>query len=344
MSATSTMVTGTGEREMSAPPMKAIVARAFGPPDTLKLEDVERPAIDPDRMLVRVRAASVNPADYHSFHGGLMVMLMNRSRRPTTLIQGTDVAGVVEEVGANVTDLRPGDEVFGGAPGALAEYASARNVVPKPAGLTFEQAAAIPIAGLTALQGLRDKVKLQAGQTILINGAAGGVGTFSVQIAKALGAEVTAVCSTRNIDLVRSLGADHVIDYTREDFARSEKRYDVVFDIVGNRSLGTLRRVATPEGTICPLGGSHERGHGARGLLRPMRKMARAVLQRRFVSQKIVIFIAQFNKPDLLALRDLVESGALTPVIDRTYPLSGTPEAFRYLQTGHAPAKIVITV
>jgi NADPH:quinone reductase-like Zn-dependent oxidoreductase len=275
----------------------------------------------------------------------LLVRPNNGWRRPDRAIPGADVAGVVEAVGDNVTEFRPGDEVFGTCASPLAEYAlGGKNLVPKPANLSFEQAASIGIAGITALQGLRDKVQVKPGQTVLINGAAGGVGTFAVQIAKALGAEVTGVCSTRNLDMVRSIGADHVIDYTREDFSRTGKRYDVVFDVVGNRSLSALRRATKPEGTLAPVGGAHDRGHGARGLLRPLLLIARAKLMSRFGGPKVVFYIAQINKPDLLTLKEMAEKGKLTPVIDRAYPLSETAAAMRYLQAGHARGKVVITL
>jgi NADPH:quinone reductase-like Zn-dependent oxidoreductase len=325
--------------------MRAIVQENYGPPDTLRLRDIDRPAAGEDGVLVRVRAASINPADLHNTKGGLLVRPSTGLRRPKKPVPGVDLAGVVEAVGPTVTDIRPGDEVFGTAPGALAEYArNWKNLVPKPAGLTFEEAAAIPVAGLTALQGLRDRGQLQPGQTVLINGASGGVGTFAVQIAKALGGEVTGVCSTRNLDLVRSIGADGVVDYTVEDFARSGRQYDLVFDLVGNRSLSDLRRAVKPNGTLVLSGGGHDRGHGARGLLHPLLLIGGGLVRSRFMSQNVAFYIAQINKPDLLALKDLVDAGKLTPVIDRTYPLSDTPEAFRYLEAGHARGKVVITI
>ncbi|HLJ67805.1 MAG TPA: NAD(P)-dependent alcohol dehydrogenase [Chloroflexota bacterium] len=325
--------------------MNAIVCDRYGPPESLKLEDTVRPAPDDDRVLVRVRAVSINPADLHNFGGGLIVRMTSGMQRPRTRIPWSDVAGVVEAVGRNVTVLRPGDEVFGTCAGSLAEYAlGGKNLVPMPAGMTFEQAAALPIAGITALQGLRDKGRLQPGQSVLINGAAGGVGTFAVQIAKALGAEVTGVCSTRNADMVRSIGADDVVDYTREDFARRGKRYDLVFDLVGNRSLSALRRAAKPGGTLVLSGGAHDRGHGGRGMVRPLMLAARGLVLSKFVAEKIVFFIAQINKEDLLTLKELGEAGKVRPVIDRTCPLDAAPEAFRYLKTGHVSGKVVITV
>jgi NADPH:quinone reductase-like Zn-dependent oxidoreductase len=325
--------------------MHAIVCTQYGPPETLTLQEVDTPAIGPDGVLVRVRAASVNPADYHTISGGLVVRLVAGLRRPKQPIPGTDVAGVVEAVGQDVTTFRPGDAVFGGRRGALAEYVSAleRHFVPKPATVSFEQAAAVAVAGVTALQGLRDKGRLQPGQSVLINGAAGGVGTFAVQIATALGGHVTGVCSTRNVDLVRSLGAERVVDYTQEDFARSGHRYDLVLDLVANRSLADLRRVVKARGTLVLSGGGHARGHGGSGL-RPLLLAARGLLLARFVSQDIAWFIANINTADLATLKELMEAGKLTPVIDRTYPLSQTAAALRYLQAGHACGKVVITV
>jgi NADPH:quinone reductase-like Zn-dependent oxidoreductase len=333
------------EHDMAPARMMAIVADRYGPPRTLTLREIDVPALDHDRVLVRVRAASLNPADLHSFTGALVGRVASRALwKPPTNRVGSDVAGVVEAVGADVTDLRPGDEVFGTAPGSVAQYANARYVVPKPASLSFEQAAAIGIAGITALQGLRDKAQVQPGQTVLINGAAGGVGTFAVQIAKALGAEVTGVCSTKNVGLVRDLGADHVIDYTSEDFARMGQRYDLVLDTVGNRSLRSLRRAVAPGGMLMPIGGGHNHGHGGRGMLRALGLLGRAALRKRLFHERVAMYIAQINKADLQALAELCTAGKLTPAIDRTYPLSEAPEAYSYLQAGHARAKIVITV
>lgn len=330
---------------MAATRMQAIVCTQYGPPETLTLQEVATPAIGADGVLVRVRAASVNPADFHTLSGGPIVRLVAGLRRPRQPIPGTDVAGVVEAVGQDVTAFRPGDEVFGGRSGALAEYVAGveRNFVSKPASITFEQAAAVAIAGVTALQGLRDKGRLQPGQSVLINGASGGVGTFAVQIATALGGRVTGVCSTPNVELVRSLGAAHVVDYTQEDFAQSGQRYDLVLDLVGNRSLDDLRRVVTGRGTLVLSGGGHAGGHGGSGL-QPLLLGARGLLLARFVSQHIAWFIANINQADLTTLKELMEAGKLTPVIDRTYPLSQTAAALRYLQAGHARGKVVITV
>jgi NADPH:quinone reductase-like Zn-dependent oxidoreductase len=325
--------------------MKAIVADKYGAVDGLKVEEVDKPQVDADRVLLRVHASSVNPADLHSVKGGFIIRLTSGLTKPKQRVPGSDVSGVVEAVGANVTEFRVGDEVFGGCPASLAEYAlGGKNLVPKPANISFEQAGSVGVAGLTALQGLRDKAQLRPGQTVLINGAAGGVGTFAVQIAKAFGGEVTGVCSSANVELVQSLGADHVIDYTKQDFSRTGQLYDVVFDLVGNRSLTDLRRSLKPDGILVPVGGAHDRGHGARGLLAPLRLMGRAVLLGRLGKLKVAAFIANFNKQDLNTLRDLIEAGKVNPVIDRTYPLSETPEAMRYLASGHARGKVAITM
>jgi len=290
-------------------------------------------------VLVRVRATSVNPFDWHSLRGQPYIMRMGGGlRRPTQTVLGIDVAGIVEAVGRDVTDRQPGDEVFGVRSGAFAEYVSGRNFVPKPAGLTFEQAAAVPVAGLTALQGLRDKGGVQPGQQVLIYGAGGGVGTFAVQIAKAMGAEVTGVTSTANVDMVRSIGADQVIDYTREDFTRSGQRYDVILDIGAKRPLLKLRRGLAPNGTLVLVGGSRGNWIG------PVARALGALVLSRFASQTLRPFLSDVNKVDLLALKDLIDAGKVRPVIDRTYPLSETAEAIRYLETGRARGKLVITV
>jgi NADPH:quinone reductase-like Zn-dependent oxidoreductase len=320
--------------------MKAICYHRYGSPDVMGLEEIRRPVNDEDGVLVRVAAASVNPLDWHFMRGQPYVMrLMFGLRRPKSSRPGVDVSGRVEAVGANVTQFRPGDEVFGGCGGAFAEYVSGAEkcFVPKPAGLTFEQAAAIPVAGCTALQALRDHGHLQPGQKVLINGAAGGVGTFAVQIAKALGADVTGVCGTRNLDLVRSIGADQVVDYTAQDFTRRGQKYDLIVDAVGNRSLLDLRRTMTPRGTLLLLGG------GSNRLLGPLVQSLRARILFRFGGQRTLMFFAQVNKDDLLVLKELVETGKVVPVIDRTFPLSQTPEAIRLLETGHARGKVVVT-
>lgn len=322
--------------------MQAIVNRKYGSPDDLRLEEIDKPTLGDDGVLVRVRAASLNPYDWHFMRGlPYVARPMLGLRGPKKCIPGADVAGQVEAVGKNVTQCRPGDEVVGaGREGSLAEYVCGgeNDFAPKPADLTFEQAAAIPMAGCTALQALRDSGRLQPGQTVLVNGAAGGVGTFAVQIAKALGGEVTGVCSTPNVDLVRSIGADQVVDYTREDFATSGRRYDVILDLVANRSLSDLRRALTPEGTLVLSGGGGSR------LLGPVGLILRARVRSRFVSQRLFSFLAQLGRDDLVVLTELIEAGKVRPVIDRTYPLGEAPEAIRYLETGHARGKIVITV
>jgi NADPH:quinone reductase-like Zn-dependent oxidoreductase len=323
--------------------MKAVVHDEYGPPDVLELKEIEKPAVTEDSVLVRVQAASVNPFDLHMLTGTpYLVRLQAGLRRPKRQLLGVDFAGTVEAVGANVTQFQPGDEVFGGRSGAFAEYVCVREdraVVPMPANVSFEQAAAVPIAGLTALQGLRDKGQLQAGQKVLINGASGGVGTFAVQIAKSLGAEVTAVCSTRNVDRARSLGADHVIDYTREDFTRTGRRYDLILDIAGGRSWSECTRVLDPDATLVAVGGPKK--NRLVGPLSDVLKMRLASLRG---SRRLVSFLSDMNKEDLLVLNELFEAGTVTPVVERTYALSEAREAFRYLGEGHAQGKIVITV
>jgi NADPH:quinone reductase-like Zn-dependent oxidoreductase len=322
--------------------VKAIIAAQYGPPERLELREVEKPSIDADGVLVRVRAASVNPLDWHLMRGDpYFVRLMFGLRRPKKTRVGVDMAGVVEEVGANVTQLRPGDEVFGGREGAFGEYVSGweHDFAPKPAGLSFEQAAAIPVAGCTALQALRDKGQLKAGQNVLVNGAAGGVGTFAVQIAKALGAQVTAVCSTRNLEMVRSIGADHVVDYSAEDFTQSGQHYDLLLDAVGNRSFSDLRRVMTPGGALVVIGGE---GGGLLGPMASLLKLRALALFAR--SQRLISFLAKVNRGDLLVLKELVEAGKVTPVVERTYPLTETAAAIAYLETKHARGKVAITV
>ena len=327
--------------------MKAIVNEAYGSPDELELLEIPSPTIDKNGVLVRVSAASVNPVDWHLLRGEPYVLrLAFGLRRPKRSIPGLDVAGRVEAVGTNVTRLRSGDEVFGSSGGAFAEYVrgTAEDFAVKPPVVTFEQAAAVPIAGCSALQALRDHGRLEPGQRVLVNGASGGVGTFAVQIAKALGAEVTAVCGTRNIDLVHSLGADHVVDYTAEDFTRGGGRYDLVLNIAGNRSLSDLRRAATTTGTVVLVGAGTGRERGGRGPISPLLQALGAPVLSRFVDQRLVSFLADVRKDDLLFLAELIEAGKVTPVIDRTYPLSDVAEALRYLEAGHARGKVVITV
>jgi len=329
-------------------PMKAIIYCDYGLAN-LKLEEVEKPVPNDDQILVRVRAASVNPYDWHFIEGTPKIMraMGVGLRKPKDTRVGVDFAGTVEAVGKNPAaagQFKPGDEVFGGKGGAFADYVcprAGRAVALKPANITFEQAASVNIAGITALQALRDKGKVQSGQKVLINGASGGVGTFAVQIAKSLGADVTGVCSTRNVDLVRSLGADHVIDYTKEDFTKSGQRYDVILDNVGTQPLVSFRRVLIPKGKYVMIGGG---GPNDQGLIGPLFRPIQAMLLSPFVSQEMGMFIADTNQKDLAVLADLMQSGKVKPVIDRTYKLSEVPAAIAYLEQGHARGKVVITV
>ena len=322
--------------------MKAIVYYNYGPPDILKYEEIEKPTAGDDEVLVRVRAASVNPLDWHFMRGTpYFVRIMTGLRRPKVPRLGVDVAGQVEAVGRNVTQFKPSDEVFGTCRGAFAEYActSESALVMKPDNVTLEQAASVPIAAFTALQGLRDKGQIQPGQRVLINGAAGGVGTFAVQIAKSFGADVTGVCSTRNVDMVRSLGADRVIDYPQEDFTKSGQRYDLIFDSVGNHSLLACRRVLNPKGIYIAVGGP-----SSRWMIGPLASAITAPVLSRFVDRKFVTFLAKGSKEDLTVMHELMEAGKVTPVIDKRYRLSEVPEAIRYLEEGHARGKVVITL
>jgi NADPH:quinone reductase-like Zn-dependent oxidoreductase len=326
--------------------VKAVTRDRYGSPDVLELREIERPALTPDGILVRVRAASLNPYDWHILRGvPYLVRLMEGVRTPKEKVVGADVAGVVEAVGSDVTDFKPGDEVFGTRYGSLAEifFGRERNFVPKPASLSFEEAAAIPMAGVTALQGLRDRAQLQEGQRVLINGAAGGVGTFAVQVGKWLGADVTGVCSTRNVELVRSLGADDVVDYTAADFSRNGRRYDVIFDVVGNRPLRVFRRALTTHGKFVFVGGGGvkaSQGH----VLGPVVRSVRGKVFNRFVNQSFLPFLAKITKDDLLLLMELAETGKVKPIVDRTYPLHEAADAMRYLETGHARGKVIVTV
>jgi len=326
-------------------PMKAITYCNYGL-GNLKLEDVEKPVPNDDQVLVKVRAASVNPYDWHFVEGTPKIMRMMGVglRKPKDTRLGVDFAGTVEAVGKNVTQFKPGDDVFGGKGGAFAEYVCRRAegaVALKPANITFEQAASVNIAGITALQGLRDKGKVQPGQKVLINGASGGVGTFAVQIAKSYGADVTGVCSTRNLELVRSLGADHVIDYTKENFAKSEQRYDVILDNVPNHSLSECRRILTPKGKYVMIGGG---GPNEGRWIGPFGRVIHTLLLSPFISQQMGMMMADANQKDLIVLGEMMQSGKIKPVIDKTYKLSEVPEAIRYLEQGHARGKVVITV
>ena len=322
--------------------MRAIVYTEYGSPDVLQFTEVAKPTPKADEVLIRVLAASVNPLDWHFMRGTpYLVRIMAGLRKPKVTRLGVDVAGQVEAVGENLTQFQPGDEVFGGCKGAFAEYvcASERSLVLKPANVTFEQAAAVNVAAISALQGLRDKGQIQRGQKVLINGAAGGVGTFAVQIAKAFGADVTGVCSTRNVDMVRSIGADQVVDYTQEDFTKSGQRYDLILDMIGNHSFSDLRGALTPKGTLVLVGGPDE-GRW----LGPLPGLLKTVVLSRCVSQKLLPFLAHLSKDDLIVMRELLESGKVAPVIDRSYPLSDVPEAIRYLEEGHARGKVVIAM
>jgi len=322
--------------------MKAITHCEYGGPEVLKVEEIEKPVPNDNQVLVKVRANSVNPLDL-TIRGPLLLRPLFGLRKPKDTRLGVDYSGTVEAVGKNVTNFKPGDEVFGGKNGAIAEYVCVladRAVVLKPANMTFEQAAAVPVAAITALQGLRDKGKIQSGQKVLINGASGGVGTFAVQIAKSFGTEVTGVCSTHNVDLVRKTGADHVIDYTKEDFTNSAQRYDLIFDLIGNHSFSERRRVLNPNG-ICVMAGVGGAGwHDGMGMR--LAGELNAYVRSRFVREKFVAYIAAFNKADMTILADLMQAGKITPVIDRTYKLNETADALRYLEQGHARGKVVI--
>jgi NADPH:quinone reductase-like Zn-dependent oxidoreductase len=323
--------------------MRASIYNRYGPPDVIQISEVEKPVPKDDEVLLRIRAAAVNPLDWHFMRGTpYAVRLIAGLRKPKDARLGVDVAGHVEAVGRNVTRFKAGDEMFGSCRGAFAEYACASEsaLVMKPENVTFEQAASVAIAAFTALQGLRDKGHIQPGQKVLINGAAGGVGTFAVQIAKSFGADVTGVCSTRNLEMVRSIGADQVIDYTREDFTRNAKRYDVFFDAAGNHSLWACRRVLNPKGTYVPVGGSTDRW-----MIGPLARAITALVLSWFVSQTIVaFFVAKASHEDLAIMHELLKTGKVTPVIDRRYPLNEVPGAIRYLETGHARGKVIITM
>jgi len=321
--------------------MKAIVYRNYGSADVLVCEDTVKPTIAGDQVLIKVHAASVNPLDWHFMHGRpYLLRLMAGLRVPKDPRLGTDVAGQVEAVGPSVTHLKPGDEVFGVCSGAFAEWACAceSKLVHRPGNITVEQAAAVPVAAITALQGLRDKGQIQPGQKVLINGAAGGVGTFAVQIAKSFGADVTGVCSTRNMAMVQSIGADQTIDYTQTDFTAGDSRYDLILDCIGNHPLLNCRRILNPSGAYIIVGAPDGRWIG--GFMRALKAMALS----RFVSQKMLMFLAQINQPDLRTIRDLIASGKVTPVIDRCYPLSEVREAIRYLEASHARGKVILLV
>ncbi|WP_419999503.1 NAD(P)-dependent alcohol dehydrogenase [Streptomyces boninensis] len=325
--------------------MKAVLQDRYCSADELEFREVERPVPGPEQVLVRVRAASVNAKDWHLMHGDPKLMRLSMGLRgPKVKVRGQDFAGQVEAVGGAVKGLHPGDAVFGETDGTFAEYACPRavTVAPKPPGLSFEQAAAIPVAGCTALMGLRDVARVRSGQSLLVNGASGGVGTFAVQLAKAYGLDVTAVCSARNVDLLRSLGADHVIDYGAEDFTRSGRRYDVVLDLVGNRSLGEFRRLLTPAGTLVLSGGGTSSEGGS--FFGPMSLFFQGRAVSKFVRHRVVELPAEVTTEYLMVLGELAESGKVVPAIDRTFPFAETREAIRYLEVEHARAKVVITM
>jgi NADPH:quinone reductase-like Zn-dependent oxidoreductase len=319
--------------------MQAIVHRRYGAPDVLALEEIERPVPEASQALVRVRAASVFFGDWRVLRGSPFVVRFAAGlRRPKQPVPGIDVAGVVEAVGPGVTSLRPGDEVFGWTSGALAEFtcAPADQFVAKPTNLTFAEAASVPEAAVTALQGLRDHGRVRPGQHVLVIGASGGCGTFAVQLAKAFGAEVTGVCSTRNLELVRSIGADHVIDYTRASVLQTQGRFDVIYQAAGTDSPRQLRHLLTPTGTLVLSNGS--------GRFAGIDRIVQALVLSPFVGQRLAVYVTRENRGDLLVLRDLLEAGTIRPVIDRTYQLRQAPEAFRYLEAGHTSGKVVIAV
>ena len=321
--------------------MKALVQEGRGSADVLHVRDIPRPELMEGRVLVRMRAASVNALDWHSAHGGLLVELAAKvMRQKDQPVRGVDLAGVVEAVGPGVTSFKPGDEVFGGAPASFAEYVRAREdaLLLKPDDLSFEQAASVGVAGRTALQGLRDHAQVKPGQRVLIYGAGGGVGTFAVQIAKALGAHVTTVTGPRNVDIMKSIGADEIIDYTKEDVTRRPERYDAVLDIAATRSLSALRRVLVPNGIFVQVGAAKNGG-----FVGVFARIIGVMVRSRLLRQRVTFFVAGSNAEDLRFLRDLIEAGKLRPVIDRTYPLAEAREAVRYVGTGQARAKVVVT-
>jgi NADPH:quinone reductase-like Zn-dependent oxidoreductase len=323
--------------------MKAIIQDNYGSAEVLELRDVEKPRPGDDELLIRVHAAGLDPGVWHLMTGlPYLVRLMGFGlRKPKIRIRGTDVAGTVEAAGRNVTQLKEGDPVYGTCDGSFAEYACAKaeRLAPKPANLSFEQAAAVPVSGMTALSGLRDAGNLQSGQRVLIIGAAGGVGTYAVQLAKAFGATVTGVCSTSKAELVRTIGADEVIDYTQVDFTEGTRQFDLILDTAGRRPLGHLRRALTPQGTLVIVG-----GEGGDRWLGGFQRQIFAPVRALFTEQKMLGLISKERQQDLLTLKDLIEAGKLTPVIDRTYPLREAPQAIRYLEQGHARGKVVLTI
>jgi len=320
--------------------MRAVVFRSYGTPDVLQIETLDKLLPKEDEVLVRVHASSVNPAEWYAMTGLFIARLGYGLTRPKNTRFGVDYAGVVEAVGRDVTQFEPGDEVFGARSGAFADYVCVRNhIYQKPTNITFEQAGGVATAAITALQGLRDHGKLQAGQTVLINGASGGVGTFAVQIAKALGAEVTGVCSPGNVEMVRSLGADHVIDYTNEDFTRNGRRYDLLLDIAGSRSWSECRRVLNPQARFVIVGGPK-----TNRWVGPLTHVVKTRLAAFGATQKVAFFVADFKRDDFLLLKEMIELGQVKPVVEKTYPLEKISEAMRHLGTGHAKGKIVVVI
>lgn len=320
--------------------MKAVVFESYGQPEVLKIREIEKPEVSEDAVLVRVRASSINVAEWYGMTGLPIARILGGGLvKPKDTRLGADFAGVVEAVGKNVTDFKRGDEVFGGRSGAYAEYVSVKNAIAlKPANVTMEEAASVPTAGITALQGLRDHGKIQPGQKVLIHGASGGVGTFAVSIAKAFGADVTAVCSTKNVEHARALGADHVIDYTKEDFTRNGKKYDLLLNVNGGRSWADYKRALKPDATFVLIGGPKTELIGPLSLLV---KMKVAMLG---ASQKFVFFTAQFNRADMQTLKELIESGKVKPFVEKAYPMTRIVDAMTHLGTGHAKGKIVVTM
>jgi len=327
--------------------MKAIVYHSYGSPDVLRCEEIDKPVAADNEVLIKVRAASVNPLDWKLMKGGpFLVRILLGLGKPKMRRPGVDVAGEVEAVGRNVTQFKPGDQVFGTCVGAFAEYATSASVfgmkstlVIKPENVTFEQAASAPVAALTALQGLRDKGRIQAGQKILINGAAGGVGTFAVQLARLFGANVTGVCSTANVDMVRSIGADRVIDYTQDDFTKDRESYDLFLDCIGNHSLSACRRILNPKGILVMIGAPDDSG-----VIDLVARMIGALVWSWFGTRKMVFFIARMNREDLATVGEFMATGKVTPVIDKRYRLTDAREALRYMEKGHARGKVVITL
>lgn len=319
--------------------MKAVVFQKYGLPDVLEICEIEKPVTKDDEILVKIHTSSVNIAEWYAMTGLFLARIDSGLFKPKDTRLGVDFSGVVEAVGKNVTDFKPGDEVFGGRSGAFAEYVTVRKAIAhKPANVTFEEAASVATAGITALQGLRDFGKIKMGQKVLINGASGGVGSFAVQIAKAFGAEVTAVCSTQNVVHARSLGADHVVDYTKEDFTRNGRRYDLLLDVNGGRSWFDYKRVLAPEATVVIVGGPRT------PLIGPLSHVIKMKIASLGSKRKVVFFVAQFNREDMLVLKNLLESGKVKPFVEKVYPLNQIAAAMRYLGAGHAKGKIVLVV